>query len=67
MRAGLQPETRLVDRGEVEPHAEAETIDVDAATSVLRIVGVLDDYLYTNEHAADGKRRSIFSGPNREN
>ena len=32
----------------------------------LRIVCAVDDYLYTNEHCADGTRRSIFSGPNRE-
>ncbi len=37
-----------------------------AAASILRIVGVLDDYLYTNEHCVDGTRRSVFSGPNRE-
>ncbi len=37
-----------------------------AAESVLRIVGAIGDYLYTNEHCADGTRRSVFSGPNRE-
>jgi diguanylate cyclase (GGDEF)-like protein len=37
-----------------------------AAAAVLRIVGAVDVYLYTNEHRADGSRRSVFSGPNRE-
>ncbi len=32
----------------------------------MRVVGAIDDYLYTNEHCADGTRRSVFSGPNRE-
>ena len=32
----------------------------------MRVVGAIDDYLYTNEHCADGSRRSVFSGPNRE-
>ena len=50
----------------MEPQTVSESIDGDAADSVLRIIGVLDDYLYTNEHGADGKRRSVFSGPNRE-
>ena len=40
--------------------------DVRAALAVLRIVGAVDDYLYTNEHCPDGTRRSVFSGPNRE-
>jgi diguanylate cyclase (GGDEF)-like protein len=40
--------------------------DLAAAAAVLRIVGAVDDYLYTNEHCADGTRRSVFSGPNRE-
>ncbi len=37
-----------------------------SADAMLRIVSTIDDYLYTNEHCADGTRRSIFSGPNRE-
>jgi diguanylate cyclase (GGDEF)-like protein/putative nucleotidyltransferase with HDIG domain len=40
--------------------------DAVAAAAVLRIVGAIDDYLYTNEHCSDGTRRSVFSGPNRE-
>ena len=50
----------------MNPHESAEPVDLDAATSILRIAGVLDDYLYSNEHCADGTRRSVFSGPNRE-
>ncbi len=50
--------------------AEASTRQPDewlaSAESVLRIVSSVDDYLYTNEHCADGSRRSVFSGPNRE-
>jgi diguanylate cyclase (GGDEF)-like protein len=38
----------------------------EPAEAVLRVVGAIDDYLYTNEHCADGSRRSVFSGPNRE-
>ncbi len=40
--------------------------DSVAAEAILRIVGAIDDYLYSNEHCADGTSRSIFSGPNRE-
>jgi diguanylate cyclase (GGDEF)-like protein len=40
--------------------------DAVAAAAVLRIVSAVDDYIYTNEHCADGSRRSVFSGPNRE-
>jgi diguanylate cyclase (GGDEF)-like protein len=40
--------------------------DLPAAEALLRIVGAIDDYLYSNEHCPDGTRRSIFSGPNRE-
>ena len=47
-------------------HESAQDADLVAAAAVLRIVGAVDDYLYTNEHLADGTRRSIFSGPNRE-
>ena len=43
-----------------------ESHEAFAAESVLRIVGAIDAYLYTNEHCADGTRRSVFSGPNRE-
>ena len=43
-----------------------ETRAAVEAAAVLRIVGAIDDYLYTNEHCADGSRRSVFSGPNRE-
>ena len=45
---------------------ESQDSDLVAAAAVLRIMGAVDDYLYTNEHCADGTRRSIFSGPNRE-
>ncbi len=46
---------------------EIERIDdAVAAEAIVRIVSAIDDYLYTNEHCADGTRRSIFSGPNRE-
>jgi diguanylate cyclase (GGDEF)-like protein len=44
----------------------SQAADLVAAEAVLRIVAAVDDYLYTNEHCADGTRRSIFSGPNRE-
>jgi diguanylate cyclase (GGDEF)-like protein len=44
----------------------SEARDALAAEAVLRIVGAIDDYLYTNEHCPDGSRRSVFSGPNRE-
>lgn len=37
-----------------------------SAESVMRIVSSIDNYLYTNEHCADGSRRSVFSGPNRD-
>jgi len=37
-----------------------------SAAAIIRIVGAVDDYLYTNEHCPDGTRRSVFSGPNRE-
>jgi diguanylate cyclase (GGDEF)-like protein/putative nucleotidyltransferase with HDIG domain len=47
-------------RDHLSPH------DVLGAAAVLRIVAAIDDYLYTNEHCADGTRRSVFSGPNRE-
>ena len=47
-------------------HDHSGHLDVPAAAAVLRIVGAIDDYLYTNEHCADGTRRSVFSGPNRE-
>ena len=39
---------------------------LSSADAMLRIVSTIDDYLYTNEHCADGSRRSVFSGPNRE-
>ena len=39
---------------------------LSSADAMLRTVSTIDDYLYTNEHCADGSRRSIFSGPNRE-
>jgi diguanylate cyclase (GGDEF)-like protein len=54
------------DRHDVDPGEAPQTHDAVAAAAVLRIVGAIDDYLYTNEHCADGSRRSIFSGPNRE-
>jgi diguanylate cyclase (GGDEF)-like protein len=54
------------DRYQVDRDETPETRDALAAASVLRIVGSVDDYLYTNEHCADGSRRSVFSGPNRE-
>ena len=38
----------------------------DTAAALLRISSAIDDYLYTNEHLPAGGRRSIFSGPNRE-
>ncbi len=38
----------------------------EPAEAVFRVIGAIDDYLYTNEHCADGSRRSVFSGPNRE-
>ena len=40
--------------------------DLPASEALLRIVGAIDDYLYSNEHCPDGTRRSIFSGPHRE-
>jgi diguanylate cyclase (GGDEF)-like protein len=43
-----------------------EARDALASEAVLRIVGAIDDYLYTNEHCPDGSRRSVFSGPNRQ-
>jgi diguanylate cyclase (GGDEF)-like protein/putative nucleotidyltransferase with HDIG domain len=54
------------DRHDVDLGEAPQTHDAVAAAAVLRIVGAIDDYLYTNEHFADGSRRSIFSGPNRE-
>ena len=45
---------------------DLETRGAVEAAAVLRIVGAIDDYLYTNEHCPDGSRRSVFSGPNRE-
>ena len=46
--------------------SQPSTKDRAAAEAVLRIVSAIDDYLYTNEHCADGTRRSVFSGPNRQ-
>jgi diguanylate cyclase (GGDEF)-like protein/putative nucleotidyltransferase with HDIG domain len=50
----------------MEEHAIPAPLDAVAAAAVLRIVSAVDDYIYTNEHCADGSRRSVFSGPNRE-
>ena len=60
-------EVRLsADAAPVPTRETRESPDALAAAAVLRIVGAIDDYLYTNEHCADGTRRSVFSGPNRE-
>lgn len=37
----------------------------DEAAAAIRVASAIDHYLYTNEHCADGTRRSVFSGPNR--
>jgi diguanylate cyclase (GGDEF)-like protein len=54
-------DTSRVDRG----HASNADNGL-AGEALLRIVGAIDDYLYSNEHRSDGTRRSVFSGPNRE-
>ena len=54
------------DRHYVAPDETPQTREALTAAAVMRVVGAVDDYLYTNEHCADGSRRSIFSGPNRE-
>ena len=50
-------------------HRTAGTVSdvaVDEAAAAIRVAAAVDHYLYTNEHCADGTRRSVFSGPNRE-
>ena len=54
------------DVASVDTRDHSEIPDALAAAAVLRIVGAVDAYLYTNEHLPHGMRRSVFSGPNRE-
>jgi diguanylate cyclase (GGDEF)-like protein len=64
-KGGVWRSPRRADEEAMGKHP-SETGDASAAAAVMRIVGAVDDYLYTNEHCADGSRRSVFSGPNRD-
>jgi diguanylate cyclase (GGDEF)-like protein/putative nucleotidyltransferase with HDIG domain len=61
--AGLRKLGTAIGRGD---RGTGSRPQLEAAGALMRIVSSVDDYLYANEHFADGTRRSVYAGPNRE-